>query len=119
MGDHGLGVQHRGLSTLAEAPPETVDERLNPFAAVLVPAGARDAFHGDLTPIGVMRGVMREVFGQNLPDRQEPSYWSPNDRMYDLKPVVPPGGRNPAIPRPLTISHHPGPVIGSVASSNR
>ena len=91
MGDHGLGVQHRGISSLAAASPETVDERLDAFAAVLVPRGARDAFRGDLTPIGVMRDVMREVFGLNLPNRQEPSYWSPDDRLYDLSPVVPRG----------------------------
>ncbi|HEV8356789.1 MAG TPA: hypothetical protein VGQ17_08515 [Gemmatimonadales bacterium] len=100
MGDHGLGVQHRGISTLAEASPETVDERLDAFAAVLVPPGARDAFRGDLTPIGVMRGVMREVFGLSLPNRQEPSYWSPDDRLYDLRPVVPPGATRPVAGTP-------------------
>jgi hypothetical protein len=100
MADHGLGVQHRGVSALADASPETVDERLDAFAAVLVPPGARDAFRGNLTPIGVMRGVMREVFGLNLPNREEPSYWSPDDRLYDLKPVVPAGATRAAAAAP-------------------
>src|ERR1043166_253758 len=103
MADHGLGVQHRGVSALADAPPETVDERLDAFAAVLVPPGARDAFRGDLTPIGVMRGVMREGFGLKLSDRQEPSWWSPDDRLYDLLPVVPPGATR--ISRPVSSSN--------------
>ena len=100
MGDHGLGMQHRGVSSLADASPETVDERLDAFAAVLVPPHSRDAFRGDLTPISVMRGVMREVFGLNLPDRQEPSWWSPDDRLYDLRPVVRPGAAHVAAGTP-------------------
>ncbi|HEV8356787.1 MAG TPA: hypothetical protein VGQ17_08505 [Gemmatimonadales bacterium] len=87
MSDHGLGMEYRGLSTLEEAPAASVAERLDAFGAVLVPAPARNAFRGDLTPIGIMRGVMREVFGLDLPDRREGSWWSSSDRPFDLAPV--------------------------------
>ena len=84
MSDHGFGKGYRGLPPLGDAAPEDVAERLDAFAAVLVPAGARDAFRGDLTTTGVMRGVMREVFGLNLPPRREPSFWSPDVPPFDL-----------------------------------
>jgi hypothetical protein len=57
-----------------------------------VPPRARDAFRGDLTPTGIMRGVMREVFGLNLPARREGSYWSSDARVFDLTPVAEDGG---------------------------
>src|SRR5439155_17517946 len=39
---------------LEDASPEDVAERLDAFGAVLVPAGARDAFRGDLSPTAIM-----------------------------------------------------------------
>jgi hypothetical protein len=87
MSDHGFGKGYRGLPPLGDAAPEDVAERLDAFAAVLVPAGARDAFRGDLSPTGVMRATMREVFGLNLPRRREPSFWSPDARVFDLTRV--------------------------------
>ena len=34
-----------------------------------------------------MRGIMREVFGLNLPAQREPSFWSPDARLFDLTRV--------------------------------
>ena len=87
MSDHGFGKGYRGLPPLEDAAPGDVTERLDAFAAVLVPPGARDAFRGDLSPTGIMRGVMREVFGLNLSARREPSFWSPDARLFDLTAV--------------------------------
>jgi hypothetical protein len=87
MSDHGFGKEYKGLPALEDAPTASVAERLDAFAAVLVPPRARDAFRGDLTPTGIMRGVMREVFGLNLPARREPSFWSSSARAFDLTPV--------------------------------
>ena len=38
-------------------------------------------------PTGIMRGIMREVFGLNPPARREPSFWSPDARLFDLTRV--------------------------------
>jgi hypothetical protein len=91
LSDHGLGSRHFDIPALGEASPALIDERLDGFAAVLVPDSVASSFRGDVTPTGVLRDLMRTVFGLALPPLDLPSYWSSSRRSYDFTLIDHPG----------------------------
>jgi hypothetical protein len=94
LSDHGLGSRGFDIPAVGDAPPWLIDGRLDAFTAVLVPDSVAAAFRGDVTPTGVLRDLMRTVFGLDLPSLELPSYWSSSSRLYDFTPI----GRSGSVP---------------------
>ena len=80
--DHGHGRLGRDQPELAVADPERVQERLDIFGAYYLPAGGMTIAYDSISPINVMRGVLRHYFGAPLHPVADASYWSAWERPY-------------------------------------
>jgi hypothetical protein len=85
--DHGHGRLGRKLPDLSQSPAPQVAERLSVFAAYHLPGVTRGEIADSVTPVNVLRLVLRHYFGADLPPLQDASYWSSNDRPYDFTRV--------------------------------
>lgn len=85
--DHGHGRLGRKLPDLAHSPAAQVAERLSVFGAYHLPGVAREEIGDSVTPVNVLRLVLRHYFGADLPPVPDASYWSSNDRPYDFTRV--------------------------------
>lgn len=82
--DHGHGRLGRPVPPLGWGPPERVEERLSPFAAYLLPGLPPDSLYPGITPVNVMRLVLRHYFGAELPRLEDRTYWAETGRPYDF-----------------------------------
>jgi hypothetical protein len=82
--DHGHGRLGRKLPDLAHSPEPQVAERLSVFGAYHLPGVAPEEVSDSVTPVNVLRLVLRHYFGADLPPLPDASYWSSNDRPYDF-----------------------------------
>ena len=88
--DHGHGRMGHPVFPLGRwLPPELVEERLSPFAAYALPGLPPDSVHPGITPVNVMRLVLRHYFRADLPPLEDASYWSSTGRPYDFVRVFP------------------------------
>ena len=85
--DHGHGRLGRQLPPLDAAPATQVVERVSVFAAYHLPGVPRDAVADSVTPINVLRLVLRTYFLADLPPLPDASYWSSAARPYDFTGV--------------------------------
>jgi hypothetical protein len=85
--DHGHGRLGRDLPPIEEVPPEKLQERLDIFAAYLLPGAPADLVHDSIGPVNAMRAIMRHYYGLSLPPLEEASYWSWYLRPYHLTRV--------------------------------
>lgn len=92
VSDHGFGGFHTGVMPLAEATARQLRERLDILGAIRVPAEHRAEFSGVETPVGAIRMMMRTVFGAELDDLEEVSYWSSQRRPFAFERIPPPSG---------------------------
>jgi hypothetical protein len=83
--DHGHGRLGRKLPSLDAVPAPQVAERLSVFAAYRLPGMAGDEVVDSVTPINVVRLVLRRYFQADLPPLPDASYWSSAERPYDFK----------------------------------
>jgi hypothetical protein len=74
--DHGHGRLGRPVPPLRGLPGELVEERLSPFAAYRLPGLPADSVYPGITPVNVMRLVVRHYFGADLPRLEDRVYWS-------------------------------------------
>lgn len=75
--DHGHArMGHPVLPLGAGLPQELVEERLSPFAAYALPGMSPDSLYSGITPVNVMRLMLRHYFGADLPPLEDASYWS-------------------------------------------
>jgi hypothetical protein len=92
--DHGHGrMGHPVLPLGWWLPSELVEERLSPFAAYALPGLCPDSLYPGITPVNVMRLVLRHYFGADLPPLEDASYWSSTGQPYDFRRVPPRGTR--------------------------
>jgi hypothetical protein len=75
--DHGHGRMGPTVLPLeAGLPRELVEERLSPFAAYALPGVPPDSLYPGITPVNVMRLMLRHYFGAGVPPLEDASYWS-------------------------------------------
>jgi hypothetical protein len=82
--DHGHGRLGRKLPDLAHSPAAHVAERLSVFGAYYLPGVAPGQIGDSVTPVNVLRLVLRHYFGADLPPLPDASYWSSSNRPYDF-----------------------------------
>ncbi len=85
--DHGHGRLGRDLPPLSGASAARVEERIDIFAAYLLPGAPRGLVHDSIGPVNTMRSVMRYYYGLDLPPLEDASYWSSAGRPYEFTRV--------------------------------
>jgi hypothetical protein len=80
--DHGHGRLGRDLPGLEMATPDRIADRTSVFGAYYLPGVAPDSLTDSMTPVNVMRLVLRHYFRADLPPLQDATYWSAHDRPY-------------------------------------
>jgi hypothetical protein len=80
--DHGHGLLGRDLPGLERATPEQITDRISVFGAYSLPGMSIDNFPDSITPVNVMRLVLRHYLQADLPPLQDATYWSAHDRPY-------------------------------------
>jgi hypothetical protein len=84
--DHGHG-RFGTLPEYGKVRPYQLDERMSAFAAYHLPGVAPDSISDSITPVNVMRFVLRHYFGADLPALPDASYWSGEKRPMELIPI--------------------------------
>jgi hypothetical protein len=74
--DHGHGRFGRYLPEFSELDAYRGRERMSVFAAYLLPGLSQQAVSDSVTPVNVVRLLLRHYFGAALPPLEEASYWS-------------------------------------------
>lgn len=79
--DHGHGRIHLNPLRGHHLPLESVSrdqlrERIEVFAAYLVPQGVRSAMYDSITPVNVLPVIFNELFGAHIPLEADETYWS-------------------------------------------
>jgi hypothetical protein len=85
--DHGHGRFGRLTPMLKDVTASQVAERIAVFAAYYLPGSHVDTVSETITPINVMRLVLRRYFGARLPEVEDASYWSGWERPYQFTKV--------------------------------
>jgi hypothetical protein len=85
--DHGHGRLGRNQPVLQKATTAQVDERVDVFAAYLLPGAPPGLVYDSISPLNAMRAVMRYYYGLDLPPLADASYWSSSKRPYDFTRV--------------------------------
>ena len=80
--DHGHGRLGRLLPSLDQASPAAREDRTSVFAAYLLSRIPPDSVPADISPVNVMRLVLRRYFGADLPPLPEATYWSDSRHPY-------------------------------------
>jgi hypothetical protein len=80
--DHGHGRPGVQNFSLDQLPPERVVERTSIFAAYALPGIPDSAISNSISPVNVMRMVLREYLGADLPVLPDVTYWSAWGRPY-------------------------------------
>jgi hypothetical protein len=87
LSDHGRGEPPYDLPPLESADAELVTERMDAFAAALVPDTLRAAVATAGSPVNLFRAILREVFGLPLPPLEDRAFWAPSGRPFALSPL--------------------------------
>lgn len=82
QGDHGHGRLGRLLPNWGDASPAAREDRTSVFAAYLLPRLPADSVPADISPVNLMRLVLRQYFGADLPSLPEATYWSAAGHPY-------------------------------------
>jgi hypothetical protein len=84
--DHGHGRLGR-LPELRYVDRYRLEERMAAFAAYLLPGVAESAIRDSITPVNVIRLVLRHYLAADLPPVRDASYWSSEDRELEFEVV--------------------------------
>lgn len=84
LGDHGHGRLGRDLPDLQQVSPPAMLERISAFAAYSLPGVPADSVPNDISPVNVLRFVLRYYFEADLPPLSEATYWSGAIHPYDF-----------------------------------
>jgi hypothetical protein len=88
QGDHGHGRMGHPVFPLSNlVPKELVDERLTPFAAYALPGLPAESLPEGITPVNVMRLVLRHYLDADLPSLPDRSYWSSTNQPFAFTEV--------------------------------
>jgi hypothetical protein len=82
--DHGNGAIGRDIPAYEATDPARRAERASVFAAYALPGAPIDQLPDGVTPINVIRFVLREYLGEDLPPLEDVTYWSSNQRPYQF-----------------------------------
>jgi hypothetical protein len=83
QGDHGHGRMGHPVFPLSDlVPKELVDERLTPFAAYALPGLPAESLPEGITPVNIVRLVLRHYFNADLPPLPDRSYWSSTSQPF-------------------------------------
>ena len=85
--DHGHGRPGVQNFLPDELPRQRVAERTSIFAAYALPGVPDSAVSDSISPVNVMRLLLREYFGADLPPLPDVTYWSPWMRPYKFTRV--------------------------------
>jgi hypothetical protein len=80
--DHGHG-RMANLPEYEKVTPFQLRERMSVFSAYHLPGVGLSAVGDSITPVSVMRLLLRHYFGADLPPSQDASYWPPEGRPLD------------------------------------
>jgi hypothetical protein len=80
--DHGHG-RMANLPEYEKVTPSQLRERMSVFSAYHLPGVGQSAVGDSITPVSVMRLLLRHYFGADLPPIQDASYWPPEGRPLD------------------------------------
>jgi hypothetical protein len=80
--DHGHGRLGRHAPALEATAPWQVAERRAIFAAYSLPSVPAEAVYDSISPVNVIRLVLRHYFSADLPRRPDVTYWSAWTRPY-------------------------------------
>jgi hypothetical protein len=80
--DHGHGRLGRDLPGLERATADQIADRISVFGAYALPGVSTDSFSDSITPVNVVRLVLRHYLRADLPPLQDATYWSAHDRPY-------------------------------------
>jgi hypothetical protein len=72
---------------LSKTPPDNVRERIDPFAAYLVPPKVLPALYDSVSPVNVLPAVFNGLFDARIPAPPDQSYWSSERRPYDFERI--------------------------------
>lgn len=81
--DHGHGRLGRHPD-LQYVDAYRLRERMAAFSAYLLPGLSPDSVSDSISPVNVVRLVLRHYFGAELPALEDASYWSSEDQPLDL-----------------------------------
>jgi hypothetical protein len=82
--DHGHGRLGRLAPGLDAVAPWQVAERRAVFAAYALPGVPVDEVSDSITPVNIVRLMLRHYFKANLPSRPDVTYWSGWTRPYQF-----------------------------------
>lgn len=85
MSDHGRGEPPHDLPTLGEASASLVQERMDAFAAILVPAPLRDGLARADSPVALSRALFAGLWGLPLAPLPHRAFWSPSALPFALE----------------------------------
>jgi hypothetical protein len=81
--DHGHG-RLGNLPAYKNLNASQLRERMSVFSAYYLPGVDAGAISDSITPVNVMRLMLRHYFGADVPPTEDASYWSPEVRPLDL-----------------------------------
>lgn len=81
--DHGHGRMGH-LPSFDKVNAYQLRERMSAFAAYLLPGVPSGVVRDSVTPVNVVRLVLRHYLGADLPPLEDASYWGLEDRPFDL-----------------------------------
>jgi hypothetical protein len=81
--DHGHGRIGHLPPTPDKVSAYQLRERMSAFAAYLLPGIPDDVVGDSVTPVNVVRLVLREYLGADLPPLEDASYWGLEERPFD------------------------------------
>ncbi len=84
--DHGHG-RFGKLLPLEKLNSHQLRERMSVFSGYFLPGLPGDAVGDSVTPVNVVRLVLRHYFGADLPPLEDASYWAPHDRPHELRRI--------------------------------
>lgn len=82
--DHGHGRIGRLPPRPEKLSSSQLRERMSVFSAYLLPGLPANAIGDSVTPVNVVRLVLRHYFGAELPSLEDASYWGLEDKPEDL-----------------------------------
>jgi hypothetical protein len=85
QGDHGHGRLGRTVPPLEEVNAYEVGERISCFAAYSLPNVPRDEVSDSISPINVIRLVLRHYFGADLSALPDVTFWSSSVAAYGFQ----------------------------------
>jgi hypothetical protein len=89
LADHGHGRFGRLVPPVESVSVEGMRERTSVFAAYHLPGVPSSEIGDSISPVNVMRLVLRHYFGADLPPVEDETYWSSLNQPYRCIPREP------------------------------